>query len=73
MNSLAAANSDRLIVRNINRESAENAAIVAQYDIRTQPVYILLDTEGNIAEKWFGAVKQAVFQTAIDDVLARSD
>ncbi len=66
VNSLEADNLDRLTVRRINREASENADIVAQYQIRTQPVYVLLDSAGNEVERWFGSVTQDAFEAAID-------
>ncbi len=68
VNSLEADNLNRLNVRRINREASENADIVDQYQIRTQPVYILLDAAGNEVKRWFGAVEQAEFEAAIDAI-----
>lgn len=62
-------NQDRLIIRRINREDPNQAAIVDQYQIRTQPVYILLDANDNIANQWFGSVPQETFEAAIDALL----
>lgn len=62
-------NQDRLIVQRINREDPANAAIVEQYGVRYQPVYILLDANGNIAQQWFSSTTQETFEAAIDQLV----
>ncbi len=52
----------------IDRELPENAAIVEQYQIRSQPVFILLDANGNISQQWFGSVAPETFEAAFDVV-----
>ena len=55
----------------IDRELPENADIVAQYGIRAQPVYVLLDGNGNEYKRWFGAVSAETFEAEFNAVLGQ--
>ena len=58
--------SNRIDFLYIDREDPANAQIVEQYGIRYQPVYILLDADGNIAQQWFGSVQAEAFEAAFN-------
>lgn len=56
----------QVVVVKYDREDAANAAVVARYNNRTQPHYILADINGNPIQEWFGAQDAATFMQAID-------
>lgn len=66
---LEADNLERLTVQRINREDPNNADLVEQYGVRYQPVYILLDANGNIAQQWFSFTTQETFEAAISAIV----
>jgi|GEM_PF-719056 len=52
----------------LDREEAVNKDVVDLFGIRYQPVFILLDAEGNFVEQWFGAVNEASLRDALDAI-----
>ena len=60
--------SNRIDFLYIDREDPANAQIVEQYQVRYQPVFILLDADGNIAQQWFGSVSAEIFEAAFNTV-----
>lgn len=62
---------NEIAFRYIDRELPENADIVAQYGIRAQPVYILLDGNGNEVKRWFGAVTAEAFEAEFNAILSK--
>ncbi len=59
---------DRVDFQYIDREDPANAEIVEKYDIRTQPIFILIDENGVETERWFGVVSPEDFEAAFDTV-----
>ena len=61
----------------INREDPENADIVAQYDVRSQPTFFMVNADGDILWKWQGYMEGAqleqVFLSAADGTLHLDD
>ena len=53
----------------IDREDPANAEIVAKYGINTQPIFILLDGDGNEVQTWFGVVTPEQFEAAFEIVV----
>ena len=53
----------------IDREDPANAEIVAKYGINTQPIFILLDGDGNEVQTWFGVVTPEQFESAFETVV----
>ncbi len=59
VNGLKKAYIGRIIVTRIDREDPENAEIVQQYSARNQPMYFMLDGDGEIIWQWIGAISSA--------------
>ena len=55
VNGLKKAHIGRIKVVRIDREDPENIEIVQQYGARNQPMYFMLDSEGEIIWQWIGA------------------
>jgi len=53
----------------INREAPENQTIVKKYSIRSQPIFILLDRNSEIAHRFSGAVSEDVLAKALQSLL----
>jgi thioredoxin 1 len=54
----------------IDREAPENQEIVQKYRIRSQPIFIFLDAEGNILKRFDGPVPEELLIEAIEMALA---
>ena len=59
---------DRIDFLYIDREDPVNAEIVNKYSITTQPIFILLNTEGEEVNRWYGPIDPVVFEEAFDAV-----
>ena len=70
VNGLKKAYQGQITVRRIDREDPQNAAIVQEYGARNQPMYFMLDGEGEIIWQYIGAISSAeleqVFLSALD-------
>ena len=62
---------DQISFRYIDRESPANADIVKEYNILYQPIYVLLDREGNEVKRWAGPVTIEGFEVEFNTVLSR--
>ncbi len=70
MDRLEFENEHRLTVKRIDRENAgADQHLVDQYQIRTQPAYILLDSNGELVKIWYGSVTQTTFEAVIDTII----
>jgi thiol-disulfide isomerase/thioredoxin len=56
----------------LDREAPANSEVVATYGIASQPIFILVDANGNEVERWFGTVPEDTLRAAFDDYLAAS-
>ena len=56
----------------IDREDPANVDVVQQFGVRYQPIFFLLDAEGNIVEQWAGNPGEDGLRQALDDLLASS-
>lgn len=54
----------------IDRENGNNAAVVQQYGVSYQPVFILISPEGEEIQRWFGYVDPEMLRAALNDYLA---
>ncbi len=54
----------------IDREAPENQDIVRQYGIRSQPIFIFLDAQGNLLKRFDGPVPEDVLVQAIEQAVA---
>ena len=54
----------------IDREAPENQAIVKRYGVRSQPIFIFLDANGNILKRFDGPVPEETLVEAIEMALA---
>ncbi len=61
--------SDKIDFLYVDREDPANAEIVSKYGINTQPIFILLDGDGNEVQTWFGVVSPEQFETAFAKVM----
>ncbi|MGB1249088.1 MAG: hypothetical protein ACPG8W_00530 [Candidatus Promineifilaceae bacterium] len=52
----------------VDREDPANAEIVGKYGIKAQPIFILLDADGNEVQIWFGVVTPEQFEDAFAGV-----
>jgi len=59
VNGLKEAYIGRIVVTRIDREDPENAEIVRQYDAFNQPMYFMLDSDGEIIWQWIGSIDSA--------------
>ena len=59
VNGLKKAYVGRIKVVRIDREDPENAEIVQQYGARNQPMFFMLDNDGEIIWQWIGAIESA--------------
>ena len=70
VNGLKKAYVGRIKVVRIDREDAENGEIVQQYGARNQPMFFMLDSDGEIIWQWIGAIGSSeleqVFLTALE-------
>ena len=70
VNGLKNAYIGRIVVTRIDREDPENAQIVRQYDAFNQPMYFMLDSDGEIIWQWIGALESSeleqVFMMALE-------
>ena len=53
----------------IDREAPENQAIVKQYGIRSQPIFILLNAHGEITKRFDGPIPEEVLENALTSLL----
>lgn len=53
----------------LDREHEANAEIVAELDVRAQPIFFLIDSDGEIVRQWFGTVSEREFRMAFDSLL----
>lgn len=53
----------------LDRESPRNADIVDEYGIRYQPVFILVNPDGSVIQRWDGAVSANTLIEALDGVV----
>jgi thioredoxin-like negative regulator of GroEL len=53
----------------IDREAAENRAVVERFGISGQPVLVVLDVDGNEVARLFGFVSERDLRAALDGVL----
>lgn len=53
----------------INREAPENQTIVKKYGVRSQPIFILLDRQGEIAQRFSGPVPEDVLAEALQSLV----
>ena len=51
-------------------DAPESKEAMQKYNFRVQPHFILLDTEGEILQEWFGLVPVDQFISAFDETLA---
>ncbi|MCP4362197.1 MAG: thioredoxin family protein [Chloroflexi bacterium] len=56
MNGLQKAYIGRIKVVRIDREDPENIDIVEQYGARNQPMFFMLDKDGEIIWEWIGSI-----------------
>ncbi len=54
----------------LDREAPANSELVATYGISSQPIFILVDADGNEIQRWFGIVPEETLRGAFDDYLA---
>ena len=59
VNGLQKAYIGQIVVARIDREDPENAEIVRQYGALNQPMYFMLDSDGEIIWQWIGAIESA--------------
>ncbi|MBN1121920.1 MAG: thioredoxin family protein [Anaerolineae bacterium] len=57
----------------LDREANENREVVSTFGISSQPVFILIDADGNEIERWFGVVGAPTLREAFDDYLATAN
>ena len=60
---------EEISFRYIDRESPANADLVSEYNILYQPIYVLLDREGNEIKRWAGPVTVEQFELAFNRAL----
>ena len=53
----------------INREAPENQIIVKKYGIRSQPVFILLDAQGEMTQRFSGPVSEETLAKALQALI----
>ncbi|RUA15627.1 MAG: hypothetical protein DSY55_05925 [Clostridia bacterium] len=53
----------------INREAPENQTIVKKYGVRSQPIFILLDRQGEIVQRFSGPVSEDVLAEALQSLV----
>ncbi len=53
----------------LDREAGGNRDVVREFGIRYQPVFVLVDAEGNELQRWFSP-DEGGFRDALDDYLA---
>ena len=56
----------------INRELPANREVVDAYQIRSQPVIVLLDANGNEVQRLFGGISESELRAVLDSLLAGS-
>ncbi len=70
VNGLKKAYLGQIVVTRIDREDPENAEIVAQYNARNQPMYFMLDGDGEIIWQRIGGISSSeleqVFLAALE-------
>lgn len=54
----------------IDREAEDNQTVTRRFGVRSQPILVLLDPEGNELERWFGYVSEEELRAGIDAYLA---
>jgi len=52
----------------IDREDPANKDVVQQFGVRYQPVFVLLDAEGNILEQWAGNPGEEALRNALNSL-----
>ncbi|GAB4574414.1 MAG: hypothetical protein Kow0077_20880 [Anaerolineae bacterium] len=52
----------------IDREDVANQSVTQRFGIRSQPVLIVLDAQGNEITRMFGMVSEADLRAALDQV-----
>jgi thioredoxin-like negative regulator of GroEL len=52
----------------LDRESPANKAVVKQYGIFGQPIFILIQPDGSEIQRWFGTVDLDAVRQALDAV-----
>ncbi|MBN2472674.1 MAG: thioredoxin family protein [Anaerolineae bacterium] len=53
----------------IDREDVANQSVTQRFGVRSQPVFVLLDAEGNEVTRLFGMVSEADLRAALERVL----
>lgn len=53
----------------IDREDVDNQEVTQRFGVRSQPVFVVLDAEGNEMTRLFGYVSEADLRAALDGVL----
>ncbi|NPV65739.1 MAG: hypothetical protein HPY64_01185 [Anaerolineae bacterium] len=54
----------------LDREAAANAAVTARFSIRSQPVFVVLDADGDEITRLFGFVAERDLRAALERALA---
>ncbi len=54
----------------LDREAAANAAVTDRFSIRSQPVFVVLDGDGNEITRLFGFVAERDLRAALERALA---
>ena len=57
---------DRVDFQEINREAPANAAIVANYGVNVQPIFVLLDRKGDLVQKIIGGTDKTTLTAALN-------
>ncbi|NDJ52792.1 MAG: thioredoxin family protein [Chloroflexi bacterium] len=54
----------------LNREAPENRDVTQQFGISYQPVFVLLDENGNEVQRWFGSQTEETLRSDLTAYLA---
>jgi thioredoxin-related protein len=54
----------------LDREDSANREVVRRYGIAGQPVFILIEPNGEVVQNWFGNVNPDVLREAMNTYLA---
>ncbi len=57
---------NHVVFQEINREDPANAALVAKYGVNVQPIFVLLDSKGNLVQKIIGGTDKATLTAALN-------
>ena len=65
VNGLKKAYVGRIKVTRIDREDPDNAEIVQKYGARNQPMYFMLNSDGEITWQWIGGIGSAELEQVL--------